>query len=128
MFCFNQRQFESFQIVPAINVLPHKNRGSLVLDCTCVHALAETQLNDSGVEAKSAAGVAEFWKHHKYSALGNDYILESISIETTGAYGSRETFLSIGFISDALLSLRAIQRVCLVPPKNGILSAAKKGY
>ena len=121
-----------------ITVFPYRNGKSLVWDCTCVDTFAETHLNDSAVDAGSAAGAAEYRKRQKYSALAADYIFEPIAIETTGAYGSTTSLImrSIGrrlveSTNDPRESAWFQQRMALAIQRGNafsILSAAKESF
>jgi len=121
-----------------ITVFPYRNGKSLIWDCTCVDTFAETHLNDSAVEAGSAAGAAEIRKRQKYSALGDSYIFEPIAIETSGAYGRSTSLImrSIGrrlveTTSDPRESAWFQQRMALAIQRGNafsILSAAKESF
>ena len=59
----------------------------LVWDATCTNTFAESSVNDSAVEAGSAAAKAEISKRAKYPDMVRNYKFEPIAIETSGVYG-----------------------------------------
>lgn len=71
-----------------ITVFPFSRGRSLVWDCTCVDTYAESHLNQSAVEAGSAARAAEDRKRRKYATLAGAHQFEPIAVETTGVYGA----------------------------------------
>ena len=76
-----------------ITVYPFREGKSLIWDCTCVDTFARTHLNNSAIEARSAATAAEALKRTKYSGLSGRYLFEPIAVETTGVYGGTTSSL-----------------------------------
>ena len=58
----------------------------LACNCICVDTLASTHVNESDVQAGSAANIDETVKRTKNRFLTDSYQFEAIDIETAGTY------------------------------------------
>ena len=68
----------------------------LCWDSTCVDTFSRSAINESAIQAGSAADKAEERKRNLYSTLQSTYRFEPLAIETTGVYGKS----SIKFIAE----------------------------
>ena len=68
-----------------MTVFPFSGGRSLVWDCTYVDTFAGVHLNNSAMEAGTAANSAE--ERRKYAALAEAHQFEPIAVETMGVYG-----------------------------------------
>ena len=78
-----------------VTVFPFDQGKYLCWDATCINTFAESSVNESAIEAGSAAAKAENTKRAKYPDLVRRFKFEPIAIETSGVFGpSTSTIIS----------------------------------
>ena len=70
-----------------ITIFPFSQGKALCWDATCVNTFGESSVNDTAIEAGSAAGKAENSKRAKYPDLVRRFRFEPVTIETSGVFG-----------------------------------------
>ena len=117
-----------------MTVFPFSRGRCIIWDCTCVDFYSPSALALTATESGSASRSAEVRKNLKYEGLCDRYILQAITIESSGVFGhDTSSFISrLGHLTSSISSERCKaefirQRLSLATVHGNAQSVAQAG-